>query len=99
MKKMLFLFALSPLAFACQRKSPQQDTKERLEKTMARFLDKNQAEQGGTKLDFSVQDVSWFEEPDDYICEFKITMKLPDGRDTTGIMKEKVSKDPMAIQR
>ena len=98
MKQTLLLFALSSMSYACQRKSKQQDTKEQLEKTMAGFLYHHQAGQGA-KLHFAVQDVTWFEEPAYYICEFKITMTLPDGRDTTGIMKEKVSKDPMAIMR
>ena len=42
---------------------------------------------------FDVLDVEWFEEVQYYICEFKIKMTLPDGKDTTGIMKQKVSKD------
>ena len=92
MKKMLLLFALSPMAFACKQKTAQQDTKEQLENTMARFLEKNQAKQD-TKLKFSVDDVNWFEERHYYDCVFKVKMTLPGGKDTTGTMKERVSKD------
>jgi hypothetical protein len=42
---------------------------------------------------FKVIDVAWFEEPKYYRCEFTVKMTLPDGRDTTGTKKERISKD------
>ncbi|HEX3935281.1 MAG TPA: hypothetical protein VHW43_11420 [Puia sp.] len=101
MKRLPLCFALSFLLLACHRKIKQQDTqdtKELLENAMARFLDGSQATKA-EKLRYDVQDVTYYEEPTIYICEFKIKLTLPDGRDTVGMMKERVDKNSMTIQR
>lgn len=64
---------------------------------MTTFLDKRQ-EAKNSKLHFNVLDVTYYEDSTFYLCEFKIKMTLPDGRDTTGMMKEKISKYTMTVQ-
>ncbi|HWB91324.1 MAG TPA: hypothetical protein VG605_05710 [Puia sp.] len=98
MKRILLFFALSFLLYACQRKLKQQDTKEQLEKAMARYLAGHQATKD-SKLHFDVLDVSYFQDSTFYDCNFTVKMTLPDGRDTTGFMKERVSKDFMQFNK
>jgi hypothetical protein len=96
MKRILLFFACSLSLYACQRKLKQQDTKEQLEKAMARYLDGHQATKD-KKLHFNVLDVIYFEDSAFYDCKFTVKMTLPDGRDTTGFMKERISKDYMQV--
>lgn len=63
---------------------------------MTRQLQQNNT--GSNSPHFDVLDVEWFEEPTYYRCEFKVKMTLPNGMDTTGIMKKKVSKDFYTVQ-
>jgi len=42
---------------------------------------------------FKVLDVEWFAERDYYKCSFTVKMTLPNGKDTTGIMTERISRD------
>ena len=64
---------------------------------MTRQLEENQRTHT-TKAQFDVLDVEWYEEPTFYRCEFKVKMTLPDGQDTTGIMKKNVSKDFSTVE-
>jgi len=47
---------------------------------------------------FDVLDVAWFEDSAFYLCEFTVKMTLPNGQDTTGVMKKKISKDFNSIE-
>ena len=88
----LFLIAGLLLSVACKRKMSGNELKINLEKAMTQYLQERQPS-NSPHPQFDVQDVAWFEEADYYRCEFKVKMTLPDGKDTTGIMKHKVSKD------
>lgn len=50
-----------------------------------------------TQLHFDVLDVVYFEDSTFYLCQFKIKMTLPDGKDTTGDMKFKIMKDMTTV--
>jgi hypothetical protein len=80
------------LSAACNRKLSRAEVKDHLEKAMADHLQQRQPK-NTPHPKFDVLDVEWFEEIPYYKCEFKIRMTLPDGKDTTGIMKQRVSKD------
>jgi hypothetical protein len=47
---------------------------------------------------FDVLDVVWFEDSAFYLCDFTVKMTLPNGQDTTGIMKKKVSRDFSTVE-
>jgi hypothetical protein len=93
MKQKALLAAFLLLAsIACKRKSSAEQVKERLEKTMTDYL-QNRRAPGAPPLKFEVLDVIYYEEPNQYDCEFKIKLYRPNGTDTTGMVKGKVSKD------
>ena len=95
MKRILPLFLLSlPLLFACRRNP--RDIKDQLEKTMSKHLADRQSNESG-KLQFDVVDVTYFKDTTFYLCNFKIKMTLPNGQDTTGMMKEKISLDGKTV--
>jgi len=71
---------------SCERKVP--STKENLEKALA-----DQLKREAPSRQFTVEDVSWYEESDHYDCEFKVRLHRSNGADTTGIIKGTVSKD------
>jgi hypothetical protein len=77
---------------ACKRRMTTDQVKENLEKTMTDFLE-NRRPQGAPPLKFQVLDVIYYEDVNQYDCEFKIKLYRPDGTDTTGMVKGKVSKD------
>ena len=80
------------LSIACRRKLSREETKEQLEKAMSHKLQTRKAS-NTPQLRFDVLDVNYYEEAKYYRCEFTVKMTLPDGKDTTGIMLGKVSKD------
>jgi hypothetical protein len=95
MKRIPLFFALSLLLlFGCRRKP--QDIKDQLEKTMGKYLADRQSDES-TKPHFDVFDVSYFKDSTFYLCEFKIKMTLPNGQDTTGLMKQKISLDGKTV--
>lgn len=59
---------------------------------MTEFLQKEQGSDG-PPLNFKMVDVSYFEEASYYNCEFTVRLSRPDGTDTTGIIKGRISKD------
>ena len=93
----LFLALWVLLSTACRRKISRDEVKTQLEKAMSRQLDQHQPS-SAPHPHFDVLDVTWFEDTTFYLCEFKIKMTLPNGQDTTGFMKKKVSKDFATIQ-
>jgi hypothetical protein len=88
----IFFTACLLLSVACKRRMTAAEVKEQLENAMTKHLEQNPT---GNTLhpSFKVLDVAWFEEHKYYKCEFTVKMTLPDGRDTTGIRKERISKD------
>ena len=93
MKQKVLIIACLLLAMtACKRRLTTDQVKENLEKTMTDFLE-NRRPQGAPPLKFQVLDVIYYEDVNQYDCEFKIKLYRPDGTDTTGMVKGKVSKD------
>ena len=89
----LFLPAIILLSeTACQRKLTAAEIKENLEKAMTAYLQKEQSH-GAAPLHFEMVDVTYFEDADNYLCDFKVKLYRPDGSDTTGIISSKVAKD------
>ena len=84
--------AITVMLTACERKLTREQVKENLEKTMTEYL-QNQQQPGAPPLNFKMEEVSWFEESAYYICEFTVKLTRPDGTDTTGIIKSRISKD------
>jgi len=93
MKKIyLILLACSITAVSCQRKLSHQEIKENLEKSMTEYLQKEQGPDTPS-LSFKMVDVIYFEEASYYTCEFTVRLTRPDGSDTTGIIKSRITKD------
>jgi hypothetical protein len=93
MKRYPLFLALCLLStLACRRKISRDEVKVQLEKAMTRQLEKQQPS-GKPHPQFDVLDVVWFEDSTYYLCDFTVKMTLPNGRDTTGIMKKKISRD------
>lgn len=59
---------------------------------MTEFLQKEQGPDSPL-LNFKMVDVSYFEEASYYNCEFTVKLTRPDGTDTIGIIKGRISKD------
>ncbi len=77
---------------ACQRKLSPPEVKENLEKSMTDYLQKEQ-EPDTPPLSFKMIDVIYYEEAGYYTCEFTVRLTRPDGSDTTGIIKSRITKD------
>ena len=94
MKRIPLFLALSLLLLsaACRRKIARDEVKQQLEKAMSHQLQQQQSS-NAPHPNFDVLDVTWYEDSTFYLCEFKVKMTLPDGQDTTGYMKKKVSRD------
>jgi hypothetical protein len=93
MKQKVVLIGCLLLAMtACKRKLTDDQIKENLEKTMTEYLI-NRRPPGAPPLKFQVLDVLYYEDVNQYDCEFKIKLFRPDGTDTTGMVKGKISKD------
>ena len=86
------LLACCITAVSCQRKLSPREVKENLERSMTEFLQKEQ----GTDtppFSFKMVDVIYYEEATYYTCEFTVKLTRPDGSDTTGIIKSRITKD------
>src|ERR1700743_31872 len=89
--QVLFLTALILHSTSCKRHMTPAEVKASLETSMTDYL---RAERpGSTALQFQIVDVDYFETADNYLCEFKVKLKRPDGTDTTGMIKGRISKD------
>ena len=94
MKINYFIFSALLLlsGMACERKLTAAELKENLEKAMSAYLQKQQP-QGAPPLQFEIVDVTYFEDSENYLCDFKVKLHRPGDSDTTGIISSKVSKD------
>jgi hypothetical protein len=88
----ILLSACIIVSTSCQRKLSPQEVKENLEKSMTEFLQKEQGPDTPS-LSFKMVDVIYFEEASYYTCEFTVRLTRPDGSDTTGIIKSRITKD------
>jgi hypothetical protein len=98
---LLYSFLLLGLLASCKKKPNQNEVAENLKTAMGALL--NHAKQfDSTKVKFTVLDVSYFDDPKRYICQFKVNMRDTTRNppiDTTGIMNADVSKDFQVVRR
>ena len=76
----------------CKRPLAPVQVKENLEKAMSNYLI---AEQGGdtSHFRFKMEDLNYFEDKEFYECEFRVRLFRQSGKDTTGLIKARISKD------
>jgi hypothetical protein len=86
------------LGTGCQRKLSAAEIKQNLEKAMTGYLQKQQRP-GTPPLKFEMVDVAYFEDENNYLCDFKVKLYRPDGSDTTGIIRGKISKDFSTVSK
>lgn len=98
MKKLVFVLALVIISLgSCEKKPKTADVNEHLNKAMREFL-YSTVNNDSTKVKFDVQEVLFYEAANFYECEYKVRVVSP-GKDTTGIMKARVSKDFTKVNR
>lgn len=103
MKKSI-LFICLMMSMACHKKLSKEEIESELVKTMSSYL--NNQPKSITTIGFDVQSVTFFEEKNVYLCEFKIHMKGKNTNDssikkidTTGTMKAIIDKNFILIKR
>lgn len=86
-------------ALACKHKSG--DTPEELQQKLAgafkAFLYQN-INNDSSKVKYNVTETIYYENPNDYVCEFKVHMHTST-TDTTGMMSARISKDMQKVFR
>lgn len=93
MKKIAWsIIFLSITTIACQRKRSVEELKDHLKEAMANKLQR-QRPPNTPPLHFQITNVVYFEDVKFYDCEFTIKLQRPDGTDTTGKVRGRVSKD------
>jgi hypothetical protein len=80
------------LTLGCERKTSNSDVKDNLIKAMTTKLQQSRPADA-PPFHFQILDVSYFKIGEFYRCEFKVKLTRPDGTDTTGIVKGKISTD------
>jgi len=104
MKKTRFILILifgSFILFSCHKKLSRNELENNLKTAMGLFLN-HDPKVDTAKIKFTVLEVSYFEAPKGYICDFKVNMKdQSNGRniDTTGMMSANISKDFKDVSR
>jgi hypothetical protein len=89
------------MLFSCQKKISKTELETNLKTAMELYLN-HQPRIDTTVVKFKVLEVTYYEAPKGYICDFKVNMKqkMPDRLiDTTGFMNANVSKDFTAVSR
>jgi len=89
------------LMFSCIKKHGRKETEENLKTAMEQSLN-HQPQTDTSTTKFNVLEVSFYEGPKVYTCEFKVNLKqkMPDRLvDTTGYMKAEISKDFNTVSR
>ena len=87
--------------FSCVKKAGKQELEDNLKAAMSAHLNHDPAIDS-SRVKFYVQEVTFFEEKEDYLCEFKVNMKekaMDQLKDTTGMMSAKISKDFKDVTR
>jgi hypothetical protein len=93
MKKMtVLLLFFAALTLGCERKTSTTDVKENLTKAMTAKL-QNDRPADAPPLHFEIVDVAYYLLDGYYRCEFKVKLRRPDGTDTTGMIKSRISAD------
>jgi len=89
------------LMFSCIKKRGRKEIEENLKTAMELSLN-HQPRADTSQTKFKVLEVSFYEGPKLYTCEFKVNLKqkMPDRLvDTTGYMKAEISKDFNTVSR
>ena len=102
--KKIVVASLLFLAIACKKKLSREEVQSHLTETMSEYLNNEPKTKG--IIDFEVKSVAFFEENDFYLCEFKIRMRNHSTNvnerqkiDTTGVMKAKIDKNFVSVNR
>jgi hypothetical protein len=93
----VLLMALS--LCGCKRKSA--DSKEKTESRLKAAMQAelyNAVNNDSSTVQYRVLEVSYFEERNRFICEFKVRL-MRNGHDTTGVMTADISKDMTVVKR
>jgi hypothetical protein len=96
---MVMLFG--SLLFSCVKKPGKTELETNLKSAMELYLN-HQPRIDTSIVKFKVLEVTYYEAPKGYICDFKVNMKqkMPDRLiDTVGFMNANVSKDFTAVSR
>ncbi len=91
-RMIVLLLFLTALIGSCERKPATTDVRDNLIKAMTSKLEKDRPA-NAPPFHFKIVDVAWFPIGAWYRCEFKVKLIRPDGTDTTGMIKSKISKD------
>lgn len=91
-KCIVLLLFLTALAGSCERKPATNEVRDNLIRAMAGKLEKDRPA-NAPPFHFQIVDVAYFPIGAWYRCEFKVKLIRPDGTDTTGMIKSKISKD------
>jgi hypothetical protein len=89
------------LMTSCIKKSSPKEVQDNLKTAMELYLN-HQPRIDTSRVKFKVLEVTYFEAPKGYICEFRVNMKekTPDLlRDTVGMMNANISKDFRDVTR
>ncbi len=92
-----FIILIGVCVFSCKAKNSQQDVENTLKSTMQTYL-YNAINNDSSNAKYRVLDVTYYEDKDKFICEFKVNLKAK-LFDTTGIMKANISKDFQKVSR
>ena len=97
MKLRVITASLFIILFSCKAKDSAVDVSNNLQTAMQTYL-YSKINNDSTNVHYKVEDVTYFEDKDKFICEFKVHLKA-NLFDTTGIMKANVSKDFKKVER
>src|SRR5205809_5161224 len=97
MRSRAFIILFFVLIFSCKAKNSPSDVQKELKTTMQTYL-YNAINNDSSKAKYRVLEVTYFEDKDKYICEFKVNLKAK-STDTTGMMKANISKDLKKVTR
>jgi hypothetical protein len=89
--KPIILIIVFTAAIGCKRKLTASEKEASLIKSMREYL-YNGINNDSSKVKFDVQTANYFEDKNFFECEFKVRVISP-GRDTTGTMTARISKD------
>jgi hypothetical protein len=96
--RLRILILLFAAAISCKAKNTTPgETEASLKSAMQSYL-YSVVNNDSSNVKYRVVDVTYFEEKDKYICEFKVNM-IAKMFDTTGIMKAHISKDLKKVDR
>jgi len=86
-------------ALACKHKTGEtrKELEQKLASTFTAFLYQG-INNDSSRIKYNVTETIYFENPNDYVCEFKVHMRTPTA-DTIGMMSARISKDMQKVFR